>query len=111
MWYTQRLGQKANTSGRYHSTRWATESALSQLVLSNREPHACAAVIFFERVTSILAQILTQHLAKYWQKWVELPPAAIETITKGGYYTVKIEEGFRLIAFNSDYGSVSTAIV
>ena len=53
-------------------------------------------------------QHLTQQLAQYWKKWVEFPPDALASLAKGGYYNIKLEQGFRLVAFNSDYGSVAT---
>ena len=69
----------------------------------------CLYTVQYTTMLFTLVQYLTQQLAKYWQKWVEFPSDALATVAKGGYYTIKIEEGLRLIAFNSDYGSVSTA--
>ena len=44
-------------------------------------------------------------MAEYWQKGATLPQSAVETIAEGGYYTLLISDGLRLVSFNSDYGS------
>ncbi len=50
-------------------------------------------------------QYLTKELAEYWQSWVpNFPSAALATIAEGGYYSMEIMEGLRLLSFNSDYG-------
>lgn len=50
-------------------------------------------------------QYLTKELADYWQTWVpNFPSSSLETIAEGGYYSMKIMDGLRLLSFNSDYG-------
>ena len=49
-------------------------------------------------------QYLTKQLALNWQKWADFPQEALDTIARGGYYSVKVREGLRLLSFNSDYG-------
>ena len=51
-----------------------------------------------------LPQNLNRKLAQYWQQLVPLPQSALDTITDGAYYTVPIQEGLRLVSFNSNYG-------
>ena len=47
-------------------------------------------------------QDMTRRIAQYWQKWVEFPQEALETIANGGYYTMMIREGLQLVSINSD---------
>jgi sphingomyelin phosphodiesterase len=47
---------------------------------------------------------LNEKMAGYWQRLAPLPPAALETIANGAYYTTLVQEGLRIISFNSDYG-------
>jgi sphingomyelin phosphodiesterase len=47
---------------------------------------------------------LTASLADFWQQWVELPDSALQTIRSGGYYTMLIRPGLRLMSINTDYG-------
>jgi sphingomyelin phosphodiesterase len=49
-------------------------------------------------------QELTKRMAEYWQRGATLPQSAVETIAEGGYYTLLISDGLRLVSFNSDYG-------
>lgn len=44
---------------------------------------------------------LLELVANQWSEW--LPSSALETIKLGGYYTVLIKPGFRLIALNNNY--------
>ena len=53
----------------------------------------------------VFYQELTKRMAEYWQKGATLPQSAVETIAEGGYYTLLISDGLRLVSFNSDYGS------
>ena len=46
---------------------------------------------------------MTKQIAQYWQDWVEFPQESLETIATGGYYTLMIKDGLRLISLNSDY--------
>ena len=48
---------------------------------------------------------LTTILSRLWKKWiVRLPDDAAETIELGGYYTLLLREGLRLMAINTDFG-------
>ena len=49
---------------------------------------------------------LTSSLAEFWQQWVKLPSSALQTIRDGGYYTMLIRPGLRLMSVNTDFGSV-----
>jgi len=46
---------------------------------------------------------LLETLAEDWSAW--LPEETQETIKRGGFYTVLIEKGFRLISLNMNYGN------
>ena len=46
---------------------------------------------------------MTEEIAQYWKKWVNFSQEALETAISGGYYTMEIREGLRLISLNSDY--------
>lgn len=39
-------------------------------------------------------------IAEEWMYW--LPKTTVDTIKKGGYYTVLVKPGFRIIALNSN---------
>ncbi|KAF5270328.1 hypothetical protein FQR65_LT05516 [Abscondita terminalis] len=43
---------------------------------------------------------LFRFLAEEWSRW--LPASTLETIRRGGYYTVLVKPGFRIIALNSN---------
>ena len=47
---------------------------------------------------------LTDALAEFWQRWVELPENALQTIRAGGFYTMLIRPGLRLMSINTDFG-------
>ncbi len=51
-------------------------------------------------------QALNRDLADKWQKWVDFPQEALDTIAEGSYYNIQITDKLRLISFNSDYGYV-----
>lgn len=50
--------------------------------------------------TSLSIQWLYDHVAELWKG--ALPPAALETVTSGGYYTTLVKPGLRLIALNDN---------
>ncbi len=45
-----------------------------------------------------------------WEKWVDLSFEARASIAHGGYYSLKVMDGLRIVSFNSDYGSVKCFI-
>ena len=49
---------------------------------------------------------MTKRIAQYWKEWVEFPEEALDTVAVGGYYTMMIRKGLRLISVNSDLWSV-----
>jgi sphingomyelin phosphodiesterase len=46
----------------------------------------------------------TVFMAGLWNYWVALPEDALETIRAGGYYSVLIRPGLRLLSINTDFG-------
>lgn len=50
--------------------------------------------------SSLTINWLYELVAKEWSQW--LPQDAIATIQKGGYYTVLVKPGFRIIALNTN---------
>lgn len=44
---------------------------------------------------------LYEELANEWKRW--LPDDAIKTVRYGGYYTVLVRPGFRVISVNGNY--------
>lgn len=50
--------------------------------------------------TSISTQWLLNFVAKEWSSW--LPQEALNTVQKGGYYTVLVKDGFRVVVINSN---------
>lgn len=49
---------------------------------------------------TVSVQWLYNFLADQWQIW--LPESALETLRKGGYYTLLLRPGLRIIALNSN---------
>lgn len=49
---------------------------------------------------SLSSRWLYEHVAELWK--LKLPPDAIETVKKAGYYTTTIRPGLRLIAMNNN---------
>jgi len=45
---------------------------------------------------------LTSNMSTLWANW--LPEQALETVKYGGYYSVLVNPGFRIIALNTQYG-------
>ncbi|XP_017772284.1 PREDICTED: sphingomyelin phosphodiesterase-like [Nicrophorus vespilloides] len=68
-------------------------------VLGNHEAHPTNFWINSQD-KSISSQWLFDFVADEWSKW--LPKETMKTIKKGGYYTLLIQEGLRLIALNSN---------
>ncbi|XP_017783886.1 PREDICTED: uncharacterized protein LOC108567753 [Nicrophorus vespilloides] len=70
-------------------------------ILGNHEPHP---VNVWSADDAIQEEFSTQWVfnvsAKHWSKW--LPKDTQETILRGGYYTVLVKPGFRIIAINSN---------
>lgn len=69
-------------------------------VLGNHEAHPVnqfAPASVPERFSS---QWLYSFVAEEWRTW--LPESALETVRKGGYYTVLVRPGFRIIALNNN---------
>ncbi|KAF2878765.1 hypothetical protein ILUMI_27406 [Ignelater luminosus] len=70
-------------------------------ILGNHEPHP---VNLFSsdgvNNVSISTQWVFDVSAEEWKDW--LPPETRDTILKGGYYTVLVRPGFRIIALNSN---------
>ena len=60
-------------------------------------------IIFVENIIQF-CQELTQYLSTIWEEWVELTPSAKQSIAEGGYYSLPVRNGLRIISFNSDYG-------
>ena len=48
----------------------------------------------------------TAEIATLWQHWVKLPDDAVMTIRSGGYYTMLIRPGLRLMSINTEFGWV-----
>ena len=45
----------------------------------------------------------TAAIADFWNRWVAFPEDASETIRAGGYYSVLIQPGLRLLSINTDF--------
>lgn len=50
--------------------------------------------------------MLTHNLSIFWEKWVDLSLEAKATIAHGGYYSMLVMKGLRIISLNTDYGLV-----
>lgn len=69
-------------------------------VLGNHEAHP---VNLFAPLTvpqEFSTQWLYTYVAKEWSKW--LPESALTTVRQGGYYTVLVRPGFRIITINNN---------
>ncbi|XP_022919311.2 sphingomyelin phosphodiesterase-like [Onthophagus taurus] len=70
-------------------------------ILGNHEAHPCD---YYAPLNVSLESVSTQWLfdmvSSEWSEW--LPESAQETLKIGGYYTVLVEPGFRIIALNSN---------
>lgn len=51
-------------------------------------------------MSNVSTQWLLDLAAEEWSRW--LPNATQTTIRRGGYYTVLVNEGFRIVALNSN---------
>lgn len=69
---------------------------ISHVILWNRYSFAPPQIVEKE----IENNWLYREVADIWSKW--LPPDTKETIMLGGYYTVLVRPGFRIIAMNSN---------
>ncbi|XP_018576214.1 sphingomyelin phosphodiesterase 1 [Anoplophora glabripennis] len=71
-------------------------------ILGNHEPHPTD---FYSPEDVLQNQISTQWIFNLsvteWSRW--LPESTQDTILKGGYYSVLIKPGFRIIAINSNF--------
>lgn len=47
--------------------------------------------------------------AREWSEW--LPKESLDTISKGGYYTILVRPGFRIIALNSNVAYILNWLV
>ena len=52
------------------------------------------------QLPAFTTQWVFELAAKQWQKW--LPKDTMTTIRRGGYYTVLVRPGFRIVALNSN---------
>ncbi|KAF2878763.1 hypothetical protein ILUMI_27404 [Ignelater luminosus] len=69
-------------------------------VLGNHDPHPLNAYSPDSvNNKSFSSQWIFKLVAEKWQMW--LPTETKETILKGGYYTVLVKPGFRIVALNS----------
>ncbi|KAJ8949028.1 hypothetical protein NQ318_005202 [Aromia moschata] len=70
-------------------------------ILGNHEPHPTD---FYSpegvRQDYLSTQWIFELVANEWSRW--LPEGTKETIKKGGYYTLLVKPGFRIIALNSN---------
>lgn len=46
----------------------------------------------------------TAAIADFWQRWVAFPENALQTVRAGGYYTMLIRPGLRLMSLNTEFG-------
>lgn len=71
-------------------------------ILGNHEAHPCNlyAPLNLQSADKVNTQWLFDAVANYWAKW--LPQSALDTIKLGGYYTVLVKPGFRIVALNSN---------
>ncbi|XP_025831872.1 sphingomyelin phosphodiesterase-like [Agrilus planipennis] len=69
-------------------------------VLGNHEPHPINLYSPSSVDPKLSIQWVFDLIAKEWSRW--LPEATKQTILKGGYYTVKVNEKFRIVALNSN---------
>ncbi|KAL1505482.1 hypothetical protein ABEB36_005045 [Hypothenemus hampei] len=71
-------------------------------ILGNHEPHPADAYSpeSVDKNSNVSSQWLFDLVAEEWSKW--LPSDTQTTIRKGGYYTVLVKPGFRIIALNSN---------
>ncbi|KAF5280516.1 hypothetical protein FQA39_LY18024 [Lamprigera yunnana] len=69
-------------------------------ILGNHEAHPTDFYPPTEVADSLSINWLFHFLAEEWSRW--LPTNTLRTIRKGGYYTVLVNPGFRIIALNSN---------
>ncbi|XP_066246927.1 sphingomyelin phosphodiesterase-like [Euwallacea similis] len=71
-------------------------------ILGNHEPHPgdYYSPESVDKNSNVSTQWLLDLAAKEWAKW--LPNDTQTTLKKGGYYTVLVKPGFRIIALNSN---------
>jgi hypothetical protein len=50
--------------------------------------------------TNMTTKWLFEAAAEAWKNW--LPADALETVKQGGFYSVQVQPGFRIIAINSN---------
>lgn len=71
-------------------------------ILGNHEPHPAHqfAADGINANSGLSTQWLYDLVGKSWNTW--LPEESLQTVLKGGYYTVLVKPGLRLIALNSN---------
>ncbi|TDG49237.1 hypothetical protein AWZ03_004326 [Drosophila navojoa] len=67
--------------------------------LGNHEPHPANVFGNAEIPDALRVDWLYQHVWSLWSKW--LPKEAEATVRRGGYYTLALREGQRIVALNS----------
>ncbi|XP_022899984.2 sphingomyelin phosphodiesterase-like [Onthophagus taurus] len=74
-------------------------------VLGNHETHPVNLFSPINYTDEVLStQWLYEEIAELWSYW--LPNETKETIKRGGFYTVLVEPGFRIIALNSNVAQI-----
>ncbi|KAF5270385.1 hypothetical protein FQR65_LT05573 [Abscondita terminalis] len=69
-------------------------------ILGNHEPHPVDLFPPLDTEEDISMQWLYEVIAEEWTQW--LPKETKKTIRKGGYYSVLVKPGFRIIGINSN---------
>ncbi|XP_044758085.1 sphingomyelin phosphodiesterase-like [Coccinella septempunctata] len=71
-------------------------------ILGNHEAHPCNlyAPLNLQSADKVNTQWLFDAVATYWKNW--LPQTALDTVKRGGFYTVLVKSGFRIVALNSN---------
>lgn len=72
-------------------------------ILGNHEPHPTNFYSSDKIGTGnvdVSTKWIFDFVSDYWMKW--LPSSTLQTIKKGGYYTVLVRPGFRIIGLNSN---------
>lgn len=69
-------------------------------VIGNHESHPVNLFAPNTVPTQFSTQWLYNYLADEWSKW--LPAEALNTVRQGGYYTVLVKTGFRIITINNN---------
>lgn len=69
-------------------------------VIGNHESHPVNLFAPNTVPSQFSTQWLYDYLAEEWAKW--LPAAALTTVRQGGYYTVLVRPGFRIITINNN---------